>query len=96
MSQMTEASKKRMQIEEDAMVERWRKASYPAALGFKRYGFREGYQAGMQDPDANKELLDECESLLVYIEKFPNEVTDDVQKIAANIMNKIREARGEK
>lgn len=95
---MTEPSKKRM---EEAMTK-----AIPARYSFYkrmqslsvdtielRKRFKEGYQAGMQDPDSNKELLDECESLLIYIEKFPNEVTDDVERIAGEIHEKLK-ARG--
>lgn len=92
MSQMTEASKKRMQIEEDAMVERWRKASYPAALGFKRYGFRAGYQSGMQDPDANKELLDECEKVLLIAWGQLEAGCKEAEQVD-QMIEKIREAR---
>lgn len=62
---MTEEAKKRM--EELAY-------SYEAPTHRNCYGccqsdsdyenaFKAGYEAGMQDPDANKELLDECEKV---------------------------------
>lgn len=69
MSQMTEEAKKRM--EELAY-------SYEAPTHRNCYGccqsdsdyenaFKAGYLAGIQDPDANKELLDECEKGLQWM-----------------------------
>lgn len=53
---MTEASKQRMQELEDAMVQHWRENFKTTADGYglKRYGFKRGYEAGFNDPDAKK------------------------------------------
>lgn len=58
-NKMTEEAKKRMEELEDAMVQHWRENFKTTADGYglKRYGFKRGYEAGMQDPEAGKDSL---------------------------------------
>lgn len=68
MSQMSEAAKKRM--EELAVSEskgfNWTGVINKLRTGYYAYklGILKGYEAGMQDPDSNKELLDKVEEFL--------------------------------
>lgn len=47
----------------------------------KREAFREGYRSGMQDPDSNKELLEECDTSL-------KDMTEEMQ-VFLNVSLKI-------
>lgn len=86
---MTESSKRRMEAEGEKQ-------------GFEHnlWIFMAGYEAGMQDPEANKELLDECERLLKVFKEHSRECADDFSFVwsdaihdAGNILEKLREAR---
>lgn len=107
---MTEASKKRidninfdeqklLEMSIDHNSEHQYAADY--RIGF-RYGFNRGkvagYEAAIQDPDANKELLDKA---IEYVEElmYPEAKTRDMGTYnkaiqdAVNRLKKIREAR---
>lgn len=57
-------------------------------------GFESGYKAGMQDPDAQKELLDECERTLQTVAEIFARDHDKIIGLIGVTLNKLKAGRG--
>lgn len=90
MSQMTEAAKKRMEEEiSDYMMTHDRNNNENV---FSPWSFRKGVEFGMQDPEANKELLEEMESFLEDLTSGSVSLKFSTSE-GSKLLQKIREAR---
>lgn len=101
---MTEASKKRMEEIKHQDMFTFKNGVWPetiseqvrlrdadfACLGFKA-GFETGYTKGLQDPDAQKELLDECERTL---SEYLNMGGIERRQRLRSLIDKLRAVRG--